>query len=260
MRPSPDNGQFLLTCDSLFDGKLVIYQPKRGYRFAIDAVLLAGLTKVLPRDRILDLGTGCGVIPLILAHRNPQVRVSAVEIQPELAELAKHNVEVNGFSERIQIQGRDIRRVVSDFKGERFTLVVSNPPYRRLHTGRVNPDRQQAVARHELEASVADVFHAAGTLLGHGGRLAIIYPATRLAHLLVTAHEVHLTPKRLTPIYSRRASEACLVHLECRKGAGDELRVAPPFLIYDEDRKYTEVMRLLYQERKEGDGKITQSS
>jgi len=244
-----DDGPFLLTCDALFNGKLVIYQPKRGYRFAIDAVLLAGLTKVFPDDHILDLGTGCGVIPLILAHRNPGARISGVEIQPELAELAKRNVEANGFSEKIKIYEGDIRRISSDFKGESFTLMVSNPPYRSLRTGRVNPDRQQAVARHELKSSVADVFQAASTLLDHGGRLAVIYPATRLAHLLVMAHDYHLTPKQLTVIYSHAASEARLVHLECRKGAGEELRVAPPFLIYGEDQGYTEAMRVLYQER-----------
>ena len=246
----------MLTCDALFNNKLVIYQQKRGYRFSVDAVLLAGLTRVRRDDHILDLGTGCGVIPLILAYRNLGKRIVGLEVQPELVELAKRNVEVNGFCQKIRIHEGDIRQLSSDFQPGSFDLVISNPPYRRLQSGRVNPDGQQAVARHELKASAADVFKTASALLDHGGRLAIIYPATRLAYLLVTAHEYHLTPKQLTVIYSDADSKARLVHLECRKGAGEELRISPPFFIYREDRRYTEAMRLLYQEGRESDGEI----
>lgn len=247
----------MLTCDSLFRKNLVIYQQKRGYRFAVDAVLLAGLTKVRSDDHILDLGTGCGVVPLILAYRNLGKRIVGLEIQSELVQLAKRNVEVNGFAEKIQIHEEDFRRISLDFRPGSFHLVISNPPYRRLRSGRVNPAGQQAIARHELKSSVADVFKAASTLLDHGGRLAIIYPATRLGYLLTIADYYHLTPKRLTLIYSKAASEARLVHLECRKGAGEELRIAPPFFIYGEGRGYTKAMRLLYEEWQESDGRIT---
>jgi tRNA1Val (adenine37-N6)-methyltransferase len=255
--PLYEEGWFLLTCDTLFDRKLVIFQQKRGYRFAVDAVLLAGLTKVHPNDHVLDLGTGCGVVPLILAYRNLGKRILGLEIQPELVELAKRNVEVNGFSEKIQIHEQDFRRISSEFRPGTFHLVISNPPYRRLRSGRVNPDGQQAVARHELKSSVADVCKAASALLDQGGRLAVIYPATRLAYLLKAAHDYHLTPKQLTVIHSNAATEARLVHLECRKGAGEELRIAPPFLIYREGRVYTEAMRLLYEVRQGSDATIT---
>jgi tRNA1Val (adenine37-N6)-methyltransferase len=244
----------LLTCDSLFNGKLVIYQQRSGYRFALDAVLLAGLTTVHPNDRILDLGTGCGVVPLILAYRKLGKRIVGLEIQPELVELAQRNVEVNGYVERVRIYERDFREISADFRRGSFDLVISNPPYRRLRSGRRNPDGQRAVARHELKSLLADVFGAANTVLGHGGRVSIIYPATRLAHLLVTAHDYRLTPKRLTLIYSDAASLARLVHLECKKGAGEELRINSPFFIYREDRTYTEAMWSLYEDESERDG------
>jgi tRNA1Val (adenine37-N6)-methyltransferase len=246
----------LLTGDALFNGKLVIYQQQRGYRFAVDAVLLAGLTKVRPDDQIADLGTGCGVVPLILAYRDLGKRIVGLEIQSELVELAKRNVQANGFGEKIMIHEEDFRRIPSAFRPGSFTLVLSNPPYRRLRSGRVNPEGQQAIARHELQSSVADVFQAANVLLGHGGRLAIIYPATRLAHLLTTARDFHLTPKQLTVIHSRAGSEGRLVHLECRKGAGEELRITPPLFIYQEGRLYTEAMRRLYEERRESGAKV----
>lgn len=211
-------------------------------------MLLAGLTRVHPRDRVVDLGTGCGVIPLILAHRSLGKRIVGLEIQPELVELAKQNVQVNGFTGKVQIHHRDFREVSKDFRPASFDLVISNPPYRRLRSGRLNPDGQRAVARHELKSSVTDVIQVASILLGHGGRLSIIYPATRLAHLLVTAMEYHLTPKQLTVIYSDATSLAGLVHLECKKGAGEELRIAPPFFIYRDDKTYTEAMRKMYEE------------
>jgi len=237
----------LLTCDALFDGNLIVYQPKTGYRFAIDAVLLAGLTGVRAHDRIVDLGTGCGVIPLILAYRNLGKHIVGLEIQPELVELAKQNVQVNGFSGRVQIHQRDFRNLSHEFRPASFDLVTSNPPYRRLRSGRLNPDGQRAIARHELESSLEDVIRVAGGLLRHGGRLSIIYPATRLVHLLVTARDYSLTPKRLTMVHSDATSGARLVHLECRKGAGEELQVAAPLFIYREDKTYSEPVLEMYR-------------
>jgi len=218
-------------------------------------VLLAGLTRAHPHDRIVDLGTGCGVIPLILAYRNLGKRIVGLEIQPELVELAKQNVQVNGFAGKVQIHHRDFREVSKDIRPANFDLVISNPPYRRLRSGRLNPDGQRAIARHELKSSITDVIRVASTLLGHGGRLSIIYPATRLAHLLVAANDYHLAPKQLTVIHSDAVSVARLVHLECRKGAGEELQIAPPLFIYREDKTYTEAVRLMYQEdeQKHGD-------
>lgn len=243
----------LLTCDTLFNGNLLICQRKRGYRFAIDAVLLAGLTRVHPNDRILDLGTGCGVISLIFAYRKLGKRIVGLEIQPELVELARHNVRINEFGERIEIDEGDYRELPRGVEGGSFDLVVSNPPYRRLLSGRLNLDEQRAVARHELKSSVDDVGRAARRVLRDGGRLSIIYPATRLGRLLATVQEYNLSPKQLTVIHSNASSTARLVYLECRKGAGEELRVTPPFFIYSENGAYTEAMRILYEGCPKGD-------
>lgn len=237
----------MLTADSLFSGNLIVYQEKRGYRFSLDAVLLAGLSRIRPRDRIVDLGTGCGVVPLILAYRRPGQSVVGIEIQPELAALAQKNVDTNGFSERIRILESDYRQVATHLQAESFDLVVSNPPYRRIDTGRINPDRQRAIARHELAGSVTDVFAAGKYLLTQGGRLAIIYPAARLSHLLVTAYQHDFSAKELTVIHSDTCGPGRLIHLECRKGGGEELKVAPPFFIYRADGTYTEAMQAIYE-------------
>lgn len=237
----------MLTSDTLFNGRLVINQEKKGYRFSLDAVLLAGLTRVKRSDRVMDLGTGSGVILLILAHRNLGSSLVGAEIQTRLAELARRNVEANRFSDQILILEADFRRIDSCLDRESFDLVLCNPPYRRLETGRINPDEQRAIARHELNASVEDVFAAAGYLLVQGGRLAVIYPASGLGRLLVTVNRHGFSPKELTAIHSYIGSPARLVCLECRKGGGEELSIAPPFVVYSENGAYTDSMQALYE-------------
>lgn len=238
----------LCTSDTLFNGKLTIFQHKEGYRFSIDAVLLAGFTKVKPADRIVDLGTGCGVIPLVIAHRGMGAKLTGLEIQSELVDLARTNIDVNGFMDRIQIIEADFRRVHEHLPGQSFDLVTCNPPYRRLDTGRINPNRQKALARHELTASVEDAFGAAKYLLTVGGRFALIYPATRLASLFIMASKYGFGAKDLTIIYSNSSSPARLVFLECRKGGGEELKIAPAFYIYESDGVYSRAMQAFYDE------------
>jgi tRNA1Val (adenine37-N6)-methyltransferase len=244
----------LLTEDSLFNGKLVLRQQKKGYRFAVDAVLLAGLTRVNPRDRVLELGTGCGVVALMLAFRGQGGRIVAIELQKDLAELAGRNVAENGLDGAVTLLEMDYRSFADEFEPESFDLVLANPPYRRVETGRVSPHGQKARARHEITGSVEDVFSAGKYVLPVGGRLVVIYPATRLVHLLVTAVRQGFAPKELVMIHSHVSGGGRLVHLECRKGGGEELQVKRPFFIYDEKGAYTEEMRRLYEEKLDGEG------
>jgi tRNA1Val (adenine37-N6)-methyltransferase len=147
----------------------------------------------------------------------------------------------------------DFKEVANHYGPQSFDLVVSNPPYRRIDSGRINPNSQKAIARHELTGALKDVFGAGNYLLPQGGRLAVIYPATRLGHLLAMAHQCGFSPKELTIIYSqcceysRHGEPARLVHLECRKGGGEELHIAPPFFIYREKGVYTEAMQAIYE-------------
>jgi tRNA1Val (adenine37-N6)-methyltransferase len=171
-----------------------------------------------------------------------------VEIQPELAELARKNVNENNFGGRIEIYRMDFREISSGFEAGRFDLALSNPPYRKPGTGRINLDRQKAVARHELTATVADVFDAARYLLGVGGRVALVYPVTRLANLLRSALDHGFSPKRLTIVYPYPRGSSRLVHLECRKGGGEELKVEQPFYIYGENGHYSDAMQEFYDD------------
>ncbi|SFM75654.1 tRNA1(Val) (adenine(37)-N6)-methyltransferase [Thermodesulforhabdus norvegica] len=237
-----------ITRDTLFGGRLVVYQRRRGYRFSVDSVILAGLTRVKDGDVVLDLGCGCGVVGLILLYRHPGVKVIGVEIQESLYELADMNIRENGYHGRMILHRGDFRDIDKFLDPESVDLVVSNPPYRRVNTGRLNPDEEKAVARHELFATIDDVFSVAARVLKPKGRVSLIYPAFRLDDLIVSAWKRGFRPKRLTVIYSDSESPGMLVHAECVKGAGQEVRIAPPFCIYERDSKnYTPEMQKFYE-------------
>ena len=235
------------TLDTLFQGRLRILQPRRGYRFSLDSVLLAGLTSIRRRDRVVDLGTGCGVIPLILAFRRTASQVTGVEIQPSLAALARRNVEMNGLSSCIRIVEEDLRLTRRESIGSLVSLVVSNPPYREIASGRLSPEAEKARARYELLADLGDVVKAAARLLPQKGRLALVYPARRLPQLFREVTDAGFAPKLLTLIHGTSDSPAKLAHLEAVKGGGEELRVKKPFAVHRVDGGYTSEMAALYE-------------
>jgi tRNA1Val (adenine37-N6)-methyltransferase len=239
----PQQGE---TLDVIFQGRLRIIQPESGYRFSVDAVLLAGLTRVRPHDRVVDLGTGCGVIPLLLAFKQQVAHISGIEIQKSLANMARRNVLINGFGHLINIVKADLKKVHVDMVDGPVNLVVSNPPYKKLYSGRLNPNSEKAIARHELLANLGDVVRAAAKLLPHKGRLVIIYPARRLPALLGELTVGGFAPKHLVLIHTTLESEAKLVHVESIKGGGEELRVSKPFAMYQSDGSYTPEMNAMY--------------
>jgi len=234
------------TLDTLFQGRLKILQPRKGYRFSLDSVLLAGLTQARRRDRVVDLGTGCGVVPLLLAFRGAAGHLTGVEIHPPLAALARRNVMLNGFSRLVEILEADLKLIQRDQIPGPVSLVVSNPPYREIASGRLNPNREKAFARHELLADLGAVVKAAARLLPTKGRLALIYPARRLSRLFREVTEAGFTPKCLTLIHGSLDSPAKLVHLEAIRGGGEELRINKPFAVYGADRRYTAEMAAMY--------------
>jgi len=217
-------------------------QKRHGYRFSLDAVLLAGLSSLRPAEQVLDLGTGCGIIPLLLAGRYPDCRFVGVEYQGSLALLAETNVRLNGLETRISLLQTDMQALPAHFPAAAFSVVLSNPPYRPLNSGRLNPDSQRALARHEIAASLQSVAHIAAYLLPPGGRLYLIYPAWRLVTLLSVLRQEGLEPKQLRLIYSRSDDQAVLAWLEARRGSGEELHVLPPLTIYRSDGRYSPEM------------------
>jgi tRNA1(Val) A37 N6-methylase TrmN6 len=226
--------------DTFLEGRLKICQSREGYRFSIDAAILAfHANPGKPDARILDLGTGCGIMPLIIAFRYPGVRITGVEIQAELAALAHKNVEENGYQSRIEIVEGDFLRLTPDDIGPPVDMVISNPPYRRLHSGRLNPHSQRAVARHEIAVSLDGLIKSLRRFLATGGHGWLIYPAERLAELIAGMQTHHLEPKYLRMIHSKADAEAKQCLLKVVKAGRPGLIVGPPLFIYADDGRYT---------------------
>jgi len=234
------------TLDAIMGGKLRIIQKERGYRFSMDAILLARSVMTRKNDRIIDLGTGCGIIPLIIASQGDFKSITGVEIQKELADLAIRNVQLNGKTHDIEIVELDIKDISSCFKRESFDVAVSNPPFGKPGSGRVNPNSQRAIARHELTLTLETLIDTVLYALKKGGRFYLIYPTPRLARLIFFLKKKGLEPKTMRMVHTRMEDDAQLVIIECLKGGGEELRITPPLYLYGPDGAYTEETARLY--------------
>jgi tRNA1(Val) A37 N6-methylase TrmN6 len=239
-----------LSHDTLFAGELFCDQPVEGYRFSIDAVLAAQFVLPKPGQQVLDLGCGCGVIGLILAYRVPELVVHGLELQTELADLARNNIGANGFSQRMEVRQGDVRRISEVVQAEGYDQVVCNPPYGVPHGGRINRDSQAAVARHELKGSLDDFIRAAAYSVRNRGRVVFISPARRGADLLSTLATHRLTPKRMQPIYSYPGTNSArLLLVEAVKNGGEQFEVLAPLYIYEQQSgAYSQAVQALYQE------------
>jgi tRNA1Val (adenine37-N6)-methyltransferase len=229
-----------LTKDTFFDGLLGVNQSRDGYRFSIDSVLLAWHSRPAVGDIVLDLGTGCGIIPMILALRYPEIIVHGVEIQETLGRLAKENIDRNNLQGRIQIHLLDMLDLTFKMVSAPVDLIVTNPPYRRIHSGRVNPDNQRAVARHEIKINLADLIGTAKRLLRTAGRFMAIYPAERLVDMLNQLRICGLEPKYIRMIHSRAADAAKLFLVEATKGGRPGMKIDRNLVIYQPDGNYTD--------------------
>ena len=235
-----------LTTDAFFDGKLHIKQALSGYRFSLDAVILAWYARPRADKSVLDLGTGCGIIPLIMTYRNPGIAVFGVEIQQDLAELAIANVGANRMQDRITVLRQDMRDLKPDMIGGPVDLVVCNPPYRKPDSGRINPDSQRAIARHELKASLADVLQAVRRMLRTAGRFVTIYTTERVVDLFCQMRAAGVEPKFMRLIHSRLDTEAKLILVDGVKGARSGTRVGPPLIIYDTNGEYSKEVQQMF--------------
>ena len=234
-----------VTLDSIRDVR--IYQSKSGYRFSVDPVLLYDFVNLEKLTNIADLGAGTGIIGILLAKKYPCSHVTLIELQGGLVKLAEKNISINNLDSRVDIIKCDIRELAArKFSRSGFDLVVSNPPFRRCNSGRINVEEEKAVARHEIKLNLSELITAAASLLRSRGRLCIIYHPNRLAELMNTLRKNDIEPKRLRFVHSNILSEAKMVLLEAVRGGRPGMRVEKPLYIYDANGSYTDEMMEIY--------------
>ncbi len=229
---------------------LQIIQNPAVFKFTLDAFLLTGFIRPKPSETIVDLGTGSGVLPLLLAGQDRVSRVTGVEIQPELADMARRSVRLNRLENQITIIQGDLREIHRQLPVNGFHWVVTNPPYYPAGAGVVSENPALAMAKFEVACTLQDWVRAASRLVKGNGRVAAIYPTERLAELITVMIQHHLTPKRLCFVYSYPDAGSNLVLLEARPGGKPGLQVLPPLTIYTQPGQYSERMNQIFAGKK----------
>lgn len=226
--------------DDLQRSGLHIIQDPAGFCFGMDAVLLAGYAAAPAGGRVLDLGTGTGIVPLLMSARTRAAQLTGLELQAKYADMAARSVALNRLEERISIVEGDIRRADAIFAPASFDVVTSNPPYMTAGRGLVNPRGEAAAARHELFCTFDDVARAAEKLLRGGGHLYLVHRPQRLPELMTTLRQHRLEPKRMRLVYPYLEAPANMVLLDCTKDGRPELKVEKPLIIYQAPGVYRE--------------------
>lgn len=234
----------------LADKKLKIIQSPSVFAFSLDAVLLSHFTYLpIKRGNIIDLCTGNGVIPLFLSKRT-QAKITGVEIQARLYDMAVRNVELNGLTDQIEMIHGDLKDMPERLGHSRYDVVTCNPPYfKTTSIEKYNDNEHLAIARHEIYCTLDDVLRVCRHLVRPGGKVSIVHRPSRLSEIFQVANKYNLEPKRVKFVHPKKEREANIVLIEFARDGQPELKVLPPIIVYDEDGNYTEeVTKILYGE------------
>ncbi|NOY68249.1 MAG: methyltransferase [Deltaproteobacteria bacterium] len=206
--------------NTLLNGGIHIRQPTHGYRFSMDTVILAQNVGPKRGDKILDIGTGCGVIPILIAHRHSGVQITGIELQKELFDIARKNVAENKMADTIRILNMDARHITPADTDGPFDMVVSNPPYTAVGSGRINPCLQQALARHEIELNLKELIATAKLMLKPSGKFIVIYPEYRLNELIEEMRMAGFEPGTIKMVHTKPGQAAKRVLVSAIAGTG----------------------------------------
>lgn len=226
---------------------LKIIQNTEGFCFGIDAVLLSDFAKEIKNNsKVLDLGTGTGILSILLSAKTNIEKIYGIEIQQEVANMATRSVELNNLQNKIEIINKNIKEIEKNFQKNYFDAIVTNPPYKKIETGKINERENKYISRHEVTATLKDFIKISFNLLKDKGNLYMVHRPERLAEIIYTLKENKLEPKKIRFVYSNYEQEAKLVLIKAVKNAKEFLTVEKPLIIYKEDGEYTEEILKIY--------------
>lgn len=223
----------------------IIQNPEK-FCFGMDAVLLSGFASAKEGSRVLDLGTGTGIIPILMEAKTDAAHLVGLEIQEDSADMARRSVCLNRLEEKIEIITGDIKEAVSLFGAASFDVVTCNPPYMTEHHGLTNPEAPKAIARHELLCTLEDVISQAAKLLKPGGTFYLVHRPFRLVDILVLLREYRLEPKRMKMVHPFMDKEPNMVLLQASRGGKARLTVEKPLIVYQQPGVYTDEIYDIY--------------
>ena len=232
--------------DDLQRNGLKIIQKTDGFCFGMDAVLLSGFASVKPGERALDLGTGTGIIPLLLSAKTKGDHFTGLEIQTEIMKMAQRSVALNGLEKKIDIIQGDIKEASRIFGAASFDVVTSNPPYMNDAHGLKNPGDVKAISRHEVLCTLEDVVREGTKALKPGGRFYMVHRPHRLAEIITVMMQYKLEPKRMKFVHPFADKDANMVLIEAVRGGGAWLKLEPPVIVYKEPGVYTDEIYEIY--------------
>lgn len=232
--------------DELHRNGYQIIQNPQGFCFGMDAVLLSGYASVKENEIVLDLGTGTGIIPILLEAKTKGFHFTGLEIQEDVADMARRSVSLNKLENKVRIVQGNIKEASQIFGKSVFDVVTSNPPYMNENHGLKNPNLPKAIARHELLCNLEDIVRETALVLKPGGRFYMVHRPRRLIEIIGMLSKYHLEVKRLRPVYPMLGKEANMVLLEAVRGGKPLLKLEPPLIIYKEPGVYQDEIYDIY--------------
>lgn len=231
--------------DLQYKGYKIIQNPKE-FCFGVDAVLLANFPIVKKGSMVVDLGTGSGIIPVLIAAKTNAKKIIGVEIQSHLADMAKRSIVLNNLEKKVEILNEDLRKLTNHLESSSYDIITCNPPYKDKGSGITNCEDSKAIARHEIMCTLEDVISVSSKLLNFGGKLCMVHRPQRLADIICIMRKYKIEPKRLRFVYPNKSKAPSIILVEGSKGGSSELRVLEPLFIFDDNGNYSEEINQIY--------------
>jgi len=232
--------------DELHRNHYQIIQNPQGFCFGMDAVLLSGFAEVKPKEKVLDLGTGTGIIPILLEAKTEGEHFTGLEIQKQCVNMARRSVQLNDLQKKVEIVEGDIKTASKIFGKSVFDVVTANPPYMKENHGLKNPKLPKAIARHEILCTLEEIVREAAAVLKPRGRFYMVHRPRRLIEIIQILSEYKLEVKRMKPVYASLEKEANMVLFEAVRGGKGQLRMEAPIIVYTKPGVYSEEIYKIY--------------